>query len=181
MAKTLTTRQQVFVERYLVGFNGAEAARLAGYSAHTANEQAARLLADVRVKAQIAARIAELKATTDEVLLRLASHSRGDMGRYLTPMGLINLDSVREHGKSHLVKKIKQRTTTISKQDGEDIETHEIELELYDAQAATVQLAKLLGMFPSVKVEVSDLREKADSDLVAEFNQLVSAGAAPTR
>jgi hypothetical protein len=46
-----------------------------------------------------------------------------------------------------LVKKIKQRTTTVSKAEGEDFESHEIELELYDVQAATVQLAKILGQY----------------------------------
>jgi phage terminase small subunit len=49
-AVLLTPRQSRFVEEYLIDLNGAAAARRAGYSPHTANEQAARLLADVRVR-----------------------------------------------------------------------------------------------------------------------------------
>ncbi len=153
----LTTRQRVFVEELLQCWVGSEAAIRAGYSKHTASEQAARLLSDVRVKAQIERRISELKATTDEVLLRLASHSRGTMDDFIGPLDRIDLERVRQRGKMHLIKRLKEKTTTISKSGGEDIETHEIELELYDAQAATVQLGKLLGMYVE-RVELTDWR-----------------------
>lgn len=45
----LTPKQQRFVEEYLVDLNGTQAAIRAGYSAKTANEQAARLLAKVSI------------------------------------------------------------------------------------------------------------------------------------
>lgn len=48
MAK-LTPRQKTFVAEYLVDLNGTQAAIRAGYSKRTANEQAARLLANVSV------------------------------------------------------------------------------------------------------------------------------------
>ncbi len=40
---SLTPRQARFVKEYLVDLNGTQAARRAGYSSRTANEQAARL------------------------------------------------------------------------------------------------------------------------------------------
>jgi phage terminase small subunit len=49
----LTPKQQRFVEEYLLDLNATQAAIRAGYSAKTANAQAARLLANVKVKAAI--------------------------------------------------------------------------------------------------------------------------------
>ena len=57
MAK-LTDRQELFAREYLKDLNATQAAIRAGYSEKTANEQGARLLANVSV----AKRIAELKA-----------------------------------------------------------------------------------------------------------------------
>lgn len=173
----LTTRQRVFVEEYLQCGIGSEAARRAGYSVKTAQEQASRLLSKAIVKQHVERRIGELKATTDEVLLRLASHSRSNMDFFLDGNSLIDIDKARAAGKMPLVKKLKQHTTRISKSDGEDIEYHDIEIELYDAQAATVQLGKLLGLYVE-RVEVSDLREKPDSDLISEFETILYAARA---
>lgn len=143
----LTNRQRVFVELYLTLWNATEAARQAGYSPKTANEQASRLLANVSVKQAVETRIAEKTATADEVLMRLTAHSRGNMDDFIGPLDRIDLDQARARGVMPLIKKLKQRTTTISKDSGEDIETHEVEIELYDAQAATVQLGRARGVF----------------------------------
>lgn len=50
----LTRRQRCFVDEYLVDLNGTQAAIRAGYSKRTANEQAARLLANVSVAQAVA-------------------------------------------------------------------------------------------------------------------------------
>lgn len=49
----MTPKQEAFCREYVVDRNGTQAAIRAGYSAHTANEQAARLLANVSIRAQI--------------------------------------------------------------------------------------------------------------------------------
>lgn len=51
----LTPKQERFCQEYVKDLNGTQAAIRAGYSDHTANEQAARLLANVSVKAKISA------------------------------------------------------------------------------------------------------------------------------
>lgn len=61
MAK-LTDKQELFAREYLSDLNATQAAKRAGYSEKTANEQGARLLANVSV----AKRIAELKADRNE-------------------------------------------------------------------------------------------------------------------
>lgn len=50
---TLTQRQQMFVDEYLVDLNGKQAAIRAGYSPKTAEVQASRLLTVVKVPAHI--------------------------------------------------------------------------------------------------------------------------------
>ena len=49
----LTAKREVFCHEYQLDSNGTQAAIRAGYSAKTANEQAARLLANVNVKQEI--------------------------------------------------------------------------------------------------------------------------------
>ena len=51
--KGLTPNQQRFVEEYLIDLNATQAAIRAGYSAKTANEQAARLLAKVSIQSAV--------------------------------------------------------------------------------------------------------------------------------
>lgn len=46
----ITPRQQRFVDEYLIDLNGTKAAIRAGYSAKTANEQAARLMVNANIK-----------------------------------------------------------------------------------------------------------------------------------
>ena len=58
--KPLTTKQKSFVFEYLKDKNGTQAAIRAGYSKSTANEQAARLLANVSIKAAIDAELQKI-------------------------------------------------------------------------------------------------------------------------
>ncbi len=57
--KTLTDKQESFCQSYLIDFNGARAARVAGYAEDSANVEASRLLTN----ANIQARIHELRIT----------------------------------------------------------------------------------------------------------------------
>lgn len=68
----LTPKQERFVAEYLVDLNATQAAIRAGYSAKTANEQGARLLANVSIASAIAEaqakRAADLNRTAADVL-----------------------------------------------------------------------------------------------------------------
>ena len=72
----LNPRQQRFVEEYLLDLNGTQAAIRAGYSAHTANEQAARLLANVSVRSAIARGKSDVAARTGASVDELVSRMR---------------------------------------------------------------------------------------------------------
>lgn len=79
----LTDRQARFCEEYLIDLNATQAAIRAGYSEKTANEQGARLLANVSVQEKIA----ELKAerakrtemTQDSVIQELAAVAHAEV------------------------------------------------------------------------------------------------------
>lgn len=53
MARKLTDKQKKFVEEYLIDLNATQSAIRAGYSPKTANEQGARLLANVSIQEAI--------------------------------------------------------------------------------------------------------------------------------
>lgn len=63
--RKLTAKQQRFVAEYLKDLNGTQSATRAGYSARTANEQAARLLAKVSVKEAIQKAMDKRQARTE--------------------------------------------------------------------------------------------------------------------
>ena len=61
----LTPKQESFVEEYLIDLNATQAAIRSGYSEKTANEQGSRLLANVKVAAEVAKAQAERAARTN--------------------------------------------------------------------------------------------------------------------
>ena len=68
----INDKQKIFCEEYIIDFNATQAAIRAGYSKKTANEQAARLLANVSIqtylKELIERRNERTKITQDEVI-----------------------------------------------------------------------------------------------------------------
>ena len=97
--------------------------------------------------------------------MRLAEHARGDMGDFLdiTSMGfVVDLDKAKEKGLTHLIKKVKMRTQTTVAKDGIETETHDTEIELYDAQAALVQLGRHHALF----TDKSDITENKIIEVV---------------
>ena len=77
----MNAKQTRFCDEYLVDCNATQAAIRAGYSARTANEQAARLLANVSIKAYIDEKMERLHnertADAQEVLEYLTAVMRG--------------------------------------------------------------------------------------------------------
>ncbi|MES2289304.1 MAG: terminase small subunit [Pseudomonadota bacterium] len=79
----MTPKQQRFVDEYLLDLNGTQAAIRAGYSAKTAEQQAARLCRNVKVQAAITAgqlsRSERTKIDADWVLRRLGEEVDADL------------------------------------------------------------------------------------------------------
>jgi phage terminase small subunit len=148
--RKLTPKQRAFIAEYLKDFNGTQAAIRAGYSERTARQIANKLLTLVDISEAIDAEIAERSMSADEVLKRLAEHARADMGDFLDIGSMafqVDLEKAKEKGITHLIKKVKMRTTTTLSKEGVETETHDIELELHDPQAALVQLGRHHKLF----------------------------------
>lgn len=136
----LDPQHQLFVDKYFeLTFNQTKAAIAAGYSKKSARNQAYRLMKNDDIRAAIDVRMAELTMGKNEVLARLADHARGDMREFISQ----SPRALSRHPNGNLIRKFK-RTITTDKDGNKD---EKIELELYDAQAALVQLGKHLGLF----------------------------------
>jgi phage terminase small subunit len=146
--KKLTPKQQRFVDEYIrLRFNATKAAIAAGYSEATAYSQGPRLLKNVEIKTAIDAYMDAQAMGKAETVLRLTEHARGDMGDlWDETLGGINWTATRARGLTHLIKKVKRKTTYRTIGD-ETIETVEEDIELYDAQHALELLGKTHGLF----------------------------------
>lgn len=78
----MNAKQKRFCDEYLIDCNATQAAIRAGYSKKTANEQAARLLANVSIKSYIDEQLEQMHnktiADAEEVLEYLTSVMRGE-------------------------------------------------------------------------------------------------------
>lgn len=185
----MNNKQEVFVNEYLKDHNGTQAAIRAGYSKRSATAEASRLLTKDNISGAIKAKIAEKTMQSDEVLTRLADMARGDIADLLDiratgyDIALMVKDDAGNmvvNPKTKLIKKIKQKVTTIQakSEGGEDKEIIDTEIELYSAQEALNTIAKLNGMI----VEKMDLTSKGEKVVPDEtYNRGISELAAALR
>lgn len=171
-----TNKQQAFIYEYLKDFNATRAAIDAGYSKKTARFIGANLLTLVNVKEQIKEEIETRAMSSDEVLTRLSDIARGDITDLMdvSTMGFtINLMTKDENGnmiinpKSKLIKKIKQKVTTVlgKKDDDDDKEIVETEIELYSAHEALRDLGKVHALFTD-RTDITSDGEKLSVNLI---------------
>lgn len=138
----LNQKQTAFVEEYLTCWNSAEAARRAGYSEKTARSIGSENLTKPDIKAAIEARLAELKMSADEVLVRLTKIGRANIADFAH---VSSGNDLRELGDSAaVVKKFKRKITRDNKT---ETEYEELELELYPADVNLERLGRHLGLF----------------------------------
>ena len=150
--RKLTNKQRLFVDYYLQSFNASDAARKAGYSERTARQIGSHLLTDVDIQAEIQARLHEVHMSADEALKLTADIARSDIAQLMdvSSMGFnLDMSKAKELGLTGLIKKVKQKVTThIAKSESdEDREVIELEVELYDKQAAIRDILKVHGKF----------------------------------
>ena len=144
--KPLTKKQEIFVNEYLQCFNGAEAARRAGYSEKNARDTASDLLANPDISRHIQSRLNEVHMSADEALKLLSDIARGDIGHFVNDYGGVDILKARENGLTKLIKKVKTKTITINGKD-QDKEVIEEEIELYPADSALRDILKIHGKF----------------------------------
>lgn len=136
----LTALQQKFIAEYLQCFNASEAARRAGYSPNAAGQQGYSNLRHPEIAEVINKYFDDYMMDAKEALTRLSDMARGtiedfvDVDPNLDRAFFLNFNKAKENGKLHLIKKLKY-----------NINGHP-EIELHDAQAALIQIAKHHGL-----------------------------------
>lgn len=152
--KPLSKKHKRVLDEYLVCFNQTRAYMKvypkASYD--SARSLSSDLFANANFSAHVVARLEEAHMSADEALKLQADIARGDIAQLMdvNSMGF-NLDMKKavELGLTGLIKKVKQKTTTyIAKKESEDDrEVTELEIELYDKQAAIRDVLKITGRF----------------------------------
>ena len=167
MARELTPKQRMFCDEYLIDLNATQAAIRAGYSNKTANEQGARLLANVSIRAYIDQKMAERSRrcgiTADRVLNELAKIG------FCNAADLINFNkaTVMDGADSYDTAAIQSvKVKTMSTDNGDMVER---EVKLYDKTKSLELIGKHLGMFKE-KVEAT-IQETPKSEMAELINQ----------
>lgn len=179
----LNDKQKRFVDEYLVDLNATAAAKRAGYSEKTACEQGSRLLANVKVQAEIQKRKVELQnkleITQERVRQELAAiaFANGTDFATITQNGLVRLTPTSE-----LTEEKKKAVASIK--EGK----FGVEVKLHDKVKALELLGRDLGMFgggtgPGSEqenniFEVIDqsTREEIDTDEIPEIEPPAKSG-----
>ena len=157
----LTPRQARFVEEYLVDLNATKAAERAGYSKKTANEQGARLLANVSVAAAVfagkAARSERTKITADTVLEELMLILKSDVLHYSqSDSGGLDLVDGAPEGAQRAVSSMK-RKIRIDQDGNEHVET---EIKLWDKPSTLRMAMQHLGILVEKHEHKHDISEE---------------------
>lgn len=199
----LTAKQQRFVDEYLIDLNATQAAIRAGYSANTAEQQASRLLTNVKVRAYLSerqsARAGRVEITQDMVLKELAKIGFSDIRKVVrwgeTQVRMVDgeddgpEDMVPYHGLALI-----DSTEIDDNTAGAIAEVSQgrdgLKVKMYDKRGALVDIGRHLGMFavpghPDLdaelkrleiqkrKAEIKRLEESEDNDLVPQRIEVV--------
>ena len=150
----LTDKQQRFVDEYLVDLNATQAAIRAGYSAKTANEQGARLLANVSVQNAIRERQEVLKMKTEITQEWVVERYRRIVEGCDKRLFFNDDGSVKPPSQWSAEMGLAVAGFEVQELGDEGLAVSVSKLRFQDAKAALDSLARHLGMFKD-KVEVS--------------------------
>lgn len=151
MAK-LTTKQQVFVDEYLIDLNATQAAIRAGYSSKTANEQGCQNLAKLSIQEAVAKKMAVRSKRTgvnqDRIILEIAKIA------FVNITDIVNVDKATIRGDAS-----REDTAAISAVKVKVIPTDngditEREVKTYDKLKALEMIGRHMGMWND-KIDVS--------------------------
>lgn len=147
---TLKGKKRAFVDQYFIcNMNQTKAAKAAGYSETSAYNQGYRLMKDDEVLRAIDERMRETAMSADEALARIANHARGTVDDVVGEDGNLDITKARGNGAIHLVKSVTK--TEIS---SDSFSKKEVKFEMYDAQAALVQIMKVHSLTTKSQVEI---------------------------
>ena len=156
----LTAKQQRFVDEYLIDLNATQAAIRVGYSKKTADQQASRLLTNVKVREYLAQRQADranrTEITQDKVLKELAKIGFSDIRKIVrwgeTQVRMVDgeddgpEDMVPYHGLA-LIDSAEVDDSTAAAIAEVSQSRDGLKVKLHDKKGALVDIGRHLGMF----------------------------------
>lgn len=148
---TLTDKQQVWIEEYLICWNATEAARKAGYESPRMSGH--DNLTKPYIRNLIVARLAEKKMSADEALARLSALAKADLGDFLSVQkhsgtAIVDLANAEAEGKLFLLKKYKETK-------------YGTEVELHDPMRALELIARHHGVMDANNRNLIELPDEA--------------------
>lgn len=148
--QTLTDKEQVFLERYLTHWNGARAAREAGYADPNSSmgfTASYEILRKPYIKRAIAERMYTMCMEANEALSRLAAIARQDITEFMDQDEYgewhINMDKIIASGKGYLIKSF------VPNRLGDPV------VEFYSATDALDKLCKYLGLYKPEEANIN--------------------------
>jgi phage terminase small subunit len=158
----MTPKQEAFVREYLIDLNATQAAIRAGYSARTANEQGARLLAHVSVRSAVqdgvSQRAERTEITADRVLKELARIAFFDIRKLYAEDGTMKLPTELDDDTAAALVGIDIQESVSGQEGGPIITTRKAKV--IDRTAALTLAMRHLGMLTD-KLEVADVTDRA--------------------
>ncbi|WP_128547220.1 terminase small subunit [Larkinella soli] len=182
----LTLQQQQFVEEYCKHGKGAEAARKAGYSEHTAKEQASRLLTNVNLLRAIKRYFEERSMSVEEAIDKLTTWGRGTLHPFLYT-GEVSLDTPLARENIGLLKEVEQVKTTHYSETG-STETVKTKIKLNDPMTAVRNILEVRGKIVrkiehsgpgGAPIPIDDVTKLTDEELrtrIAALRATIRAG-----
>jgi phage terminase small subunit len=171
----LTDKQKRFCDEYLIDFNGAAAARRAGYSARTAHEQAAQLLAKLSIQDYLnkkKERVAtKLDISLEKVVTEYAKIAFFDIRKvYDESNQLIDISQLDDNSAGALAGiETESRTIGSDKDNVVDITTKKVKV--WDKRAALDSICRVLGYNAPEKRELTGKDGKPiQTELVSNIN-----------
>lgn len=160
MADQLTEKQEQFCQAYLIDFNGAKAARLAGYSEDSARTEAWRLLTNADIQARINQLRQEMgkgfNITRERIAQELARIGFFDIRNIHNEDGSLKTPSEFADDEAAAIGGIKRSVTTFSNENGGEGEKITIEVKVWEKTKALEQLSRLMGYNAPDKTAYTD-------------------------
>lgn len=157
MPKLPNPKRERFCQEFIIDLNGKKAAERAKYSKKTAEQQASRLLSNVKVQERIAElmkkRSERTRIAQDRVLQELAMIGFSDLRNYIDidrDTGAIRAKGFEDmpEGESRVLKSIKEDRVIKEDADGEKTTVYDkVKFELWDKPKALEMIGRHLAMF----------------------------------
>jgi phage terminase small subunit len=148
-----TDLQKRFIDYYISTLNAYESAKRAGYKGNydTLRNTGSENLAKPYIRQEVDRRLAEMIPSPNETLTRIGEQARGSIEDFLRIHddfgNVLSMETAKERGKLHLVKKYKETKSTRRDKDGGEYITIRKEVELYPADSALDKLMRYHSLY----------------------------------